>query len=129
MCGRLSSKHGWNLPEAPAPAGWHERLARGKAQIAAGRASRCSRFWIGCGCRPSAWRPRRGNGGGREGHCGPLIALSPEASVQVDALKRFAVEKGRPQELQKPGHALVATSLIVANPLSAGCRRCGPTRP
>jgi plasmid stabilization system protein ParE len=44
-----------------------------------------------------------------------LIALTPEASAQVDALERFYIEKGRPQALRNLGHALAEASLIIAN--------------
>ena len=44
-----------------------------------------------------------------------MIALTPEASAQVDAFERFYIEKGRPQALRNLGHALAEASLIIAN--------------
>lgn len=44
-----------------------------------------------------------------------MIALTPEAAAQVDALERFYVRKGRPQALRNLGHALAEASLIIAN--------------
>ena len=44
-----------------------------------------------------------------------MIALTPEASAQVEALERFCIEKGRPQALRNLGHALAEASLIIAN--------------
>lgn len=44
-----------------------------------------------------------------------MIAPTPEASAQVDALERFYIETGRPQALRNLGHALAEASLIIAN--------------
>ena len=44
-----------------------------------------------------------------------MIALTPEASAQVDAFERFYIEKGRPQALRNLGHALAEAGLIIAN--------------
>ena len=44
-----------------------------------------------------------------------MIALTPEASAQVEALERFYIEKGRPQALRNLGHALAEASLIIVN--------------
>jgi plasmid stabilization system protein ParE len=44
-----------------------------------------------------------------------LIALSPEASTQVEALERYYIKMGRPQALRNLGHALAEASLIIAN--------------
>jgi hypothetical protein len=44
-----------------------------------------------------------------------LIALTPEASVQVEALERFYIDKQRPQALRNLGHALAEASLIITN--------------
>ena len=44
-----------------------------------------------------------------------MIALTPEAAAQLDALERFTVEKGRPRALRNFGHALAEAGLIVAN--------------
>ena len=57
-----------------------------------------------------------------------MIALTPEASAQVDAFERFYVEKERPQALRNLGHALAEASLIIANAPSAAFLRRGPTR-
>ena len=44
-----------------------------------------------------------------------MIALTPEASAQVEALERFYIEKERPQALRNLGHALAEASLIILN--------------
>ena len=44
-----------------------------------------------------------------------MIALTPEASAQVEALERFYVDKQRPQALRNLGHALAEASLIITN--------------
>lgn len=44
-----------------------------------------------------------------------MIALTPEASAQLDAFERFYVEKGRPQALRNLGYALAEASLIILN--------------
>jgi plasmid stabilization system protein ParE len=44
-----------------------------------------------------------------------LIALSPEASAQLEALERFYVEKQRPQALRNLSHALAEAGLLIAN--------------
>jgi hypothetical protein len=49
-----------------------------------------------------------------------LIALTPEASAQVEALERFYIDKQRPQALRNLGHALAEASLIITNAPSRG---------
>jgi hypothetical protein len=49
-----------------------------------------------------------------------LIALTPEASTQVEALERFYIDKQRPQALRNLGHALAEASLIITNAPSRG---------
>ncbi len=44
-----------------------------------------------------------------------MIALTPEASAQLDVLERFYVEKQRPQALRNLGYALAEASLIILN--------------
>ncbi len=44
-----------------------------------------------------------------------MIALTPEASAQLDAFERFYVEKQRPQALRNLGYALAEASLIILN--------------
>jgi plasmid stabilization system protein ParE len=44
-----------------------------------------------------------------------LIALTPEAARQVEALERFFADRQRPQALRNLGHALAEASLIIAN--------------
>jgi plasmid stabilization system protein ParE len=44
-----------------------------------------------------------------------LIALTPEASAQLEALERYYAEKRRPQALRNLGHALAEASLIITN--------------
>ena len=44
-----------------------------------------------------------------------MIALTPEASAQLEALERFYIEKRRPQALRNLGHALAEASLIITN--------------
>ncbi len=44
-----------------------------------------------------------------------MIALTPEASVQLEALEEFYVEQQRPQALRNLGHALAEASLIILN--------------
>jgi plasmid stabilization system protein ParE len=44
-----------------------------------------------------------------------LIALTPEASEQIEALERFYIAKHRPQALRNLGHALAEASLIITN--------------
>jgi hypothetical protein len=68
--------------------------------------------------RAPAERPEAeqgGRGGRRGGHRGRLIALTPEAAAQIDALERFTVEKARPRALRNLGHALTEAGLVVAN--------------
>jgi plasmid stabilization system protein ParE len=49
-----------------------------------------------------------------------LIALTPEASAQVEALERFYIDKQRPQALRNLGQALAEASLIITNAPSRG---------
>ncbi len=44
-----------------------------------------------------------------------MIALTPEASAQVDALEHFYIDEQRPQALRNLGHALAEASLIITN--------------
>jgi hypothetical protein len=44
-----------------------------------------------------------------------VIALFPEASVQLAALERFYIGKQRPQALRKLNHSLAEASLIIVN--------------
>ena len=44
-----------------------------------------------------------------------MIALTPEAAAQVDALGRYYVEKQRPQALRNLGYALAEASLFILN--------------
>lgn len=44
-----------------------------------------------------------------------MIALTPEASAQVESLERFFIENARPQALRNLGHALAEASLIILN--------------
>jgi plasmid stabilization system protein ParE len=44
-----------------------------------------------------------------------LIALTPEAARQLEALERFYVDRQRPQALRNLGHALAEASLIIVN--------------
>ena len=44
-----------------------------------------------------------------------MIALSPEASAQLDALERFYIERQRPQALRNLGYALAEASLVILN--------------
>ncbi len=44
-----------------------------------------------------------------------MIALSPEASRQLEILEEFYVQKRRPQALRNLGHALAEASLIILN--------------
>lgn len=44
-----------------------------------------------------------------------MIALTPEASAQLEALEQFYFEKGRSQALRNLGHALAEASLIILN--------------
>jgi hypothetical protein len=44
-----------------------------------------------------------------------LIALTPEAARQVEALERFYADRQRAQALRNLGHALAEASLIIVN--------------
>ena len=55
-----------------------------------------------------------------------MIALTPEASAQVDALERYYVETGRPQALRNLGHALAEAGLVIANAPERGLRAPRP---
>lgn len=44
-----------------------------------------------------------------------MIALTPEASAQVEALERYYVAMQRPQALRNLGHSLAEAGLIIAN--------------
>ena len=44
-----------------------------------------------------------------------MIALTPEASAQLEALERYYIEKQRPQAIRNLGHALAEASLIILN--------------
>lgn len=55
-----------------------------------------------------------------------MIALTLEASAQLDALERFYVERGRPQALRNLGHALAEASLIILNAKGPGLTAPGP---
>jgi hypothetical protein len=44
-----------------------------------------------------------------------VIALTPEASAQLDIFERFFVERQRPQALRNLGYALAEASLIIIN--------------
>jgi len=44
-----------------------------------------------------------------------VIALSPEATAHVSALKNFYSERQRPQALRNLSHALATASLIILN--------------
>ena len=44
-----------------------------------------------------------------------MIALTPEAARQVEALERFYADRQRAQALRNLGHALAEASLIIAN--------------
>lgn len=44
-----------------------------------------------------------------------MIALTPEASAQLEALERFYTEEQRPQALRNLGYALAEASLIILN--------------
>ena len=44
-----------------------------------------------------------------------MIALTPEASSQIDAFERHYVERQRPQALRNLGHALAEASLVILN--------------
>ncbi len=44
-----------------------------------------------------------------------MIALTPEAARQVEALERFYADRQRAQALRNLGHALAEASLIIVN--------------
>ncbi len=44
-----------------------------------------------------------------------MIALTPEASAQLDEFERYYVEQQRPQALRNLGHALAEASLVILN--------------
>ncbi len=44
-----------------------------------------------------------------------MIALTPEAAAQVEALERFYIRHQRPQALRNLGHALAEASLLILN--------------
>lgn len=44
-----------------------------------------------------------------------MIALTPEASAQLEALERYYIEKQRPQAIRNLGYALAEASLIILN--------------
>lgn len=44
-----------------------------------------------------------------------MIALTPEAARQVEALERFYIERQRAQAIRNLGHALAEAALIIAN--------------
>ncbi len=44
-----------------------------------------------------------------------MIALTPEAARQVEALERFYIDRQRAQALRNLGHALAEASLIIVN--------------
>ena len=49
-----------------------------------------------------------------------MIALTPEASAQIDRLEQFYIDKQRPQALRNLGHALAEASLIITNAPESG---------
>lgn len=55
-----------------------------------------------------------------------MIALTPEASAQIEALERFYIAKERPQALRNLGYALAETSLIIQNAPERGVPAPGP---
>ena len=44
-----------------------------------------------------------------------MIALTPEASAQLDEFERYHIEQQRPQALRNLGHSLAEASLIILN--------------
>ena len=44
-----------------------------------------------------------------------MIALTPEASAQLDEFEHYYVERQRPQALRNLGHSLAEASLIILN--------------
>lgn len=44
-----------------------------------------------------------------------MIALTPEASAQIEALERFYIDNGRPQALRNLAYAVAEASVIIAN--------------
>ncbi len=55
-----------------------------------------------------------------------MIALTPEASAQLEALESFYIEKVRPQALRNLGHALAEASLMILNAPERGVPAPGP---
>lgn len=55
-----------------------------------------------------------------------MIALTPEARAQVDALAAFYVEKERPQAVRNLAHALAEAALIILNAPDRGLVAPGP---
>ncbi len=55
-----------------------------------------------------------------------MIALTSEASAQLDALERFYVERERPQALRNLGYALAEASLFILNAQYRGLPAPGP---
>jgi plasmid stabilization system protein ParE len=55
-----------------------------------------------------------------------LIALTPEASAQLEALEQFYIAKERPQALRNLGYALAEASLIILNAPERGLPAPGP---
>ena len=49
-----------------------------------------------------------------------MIALTPEASAQIDRLEQFYIDKQRPRALRNLGHALAEASLIITNAPESG---------
>lgn len=44
-----------------------------------------------------------------------MIALTSEASVQLEEFERYYIDKQRPQALRNLGHALAEASLVILN--------------
>ena len=44
-----------------------------------------------------------------------MIALTPEAKVQIEAFQSYYVEQQRPQAIRNLGHSLAEASLVILN--------------
>jgi len=57
-----------------------------------------------------------------------VIALTPEANVQLGKFEVYYIEQQRPQALQNLGHALAEASLVILNVLRAAYLHPARTR-